>query len=93
MASTTETYELFQYDSCPFCYRVRRFLDDVGLQVEQKDVLRDATARQELIQGGGRSTVPCLKITREDPEEVVWLYESLDIIGYLRQRGFGSDSQ
>jgi glutathione S-transferase len=36
------------------------------------------------VQGGGRATVPCLKIRRGD--EVEWLYESRDIIDYLDRR-------
>jgi len=79
-----ETYQLFQYDSCPFCYRVRRFLSESGIEIPLRDTLRDPEARRELIDGGGRATVPCLRIERDD--EVRWLYESLDIIDYLSRR-------
>jgi glutathione S-transferase len=84
-----ERYQLFQYDSCPFCYRVRRYLDEAGIEIELRDTLRDPAARAELIAGGGRPTVPCLRIERLDPGhegEVRWLYESLDIIRYLEER-------
>ena len=77
----TETYQLFQYDSCPFCYQVRLFLQENGINIPLRDTLRDSTARQELLAGGGRQMVPCLRIEREDA--VQWLYESRDIIGYL----------
>lgn len=77
----TETYQLFQYDSCPFCYQVRLFLQENGINIPLRDTLRDSTARQELLAGGGRQMVPCLRIEREDG--VQWLYESRDIIGYL----------
>jgi glutathione S-transferase len=79
----SEKYVLYQYESCPFCYRVRRFLAETGLTVEMRDTLRDPQARRELIEGGGRPTVPCLRIERDG--EVEWLYESLDIIDYLRR--------
>jgi glutathione S-transferase len=79
-----ETYQLFQYDSCPFCYRVRVFLGDASLQVPLRDTMRDPGAYRELLAGGGSPTVPCLRIERGD--EVEWLYESLDIINYLQVR-------
>ena len=83
-ADSSERYTLYQYDSCPFCYRVRRFLDDACIQIETRDVLRDPAARKALLEGGGRTTVPCLRIERRG--ETLWLYESLDIIDYLRRR-------
>ena len=76
-----ETYQLFQYDACPFCYRVRRFMKSAGIEVEIRDTLRDPSAHAELVSGGGRGTVPCLRIARGD--DVDWLYESRDIIEYL----------
>jgi glutathione S-transferase len=83
-ADVSEQYLLYQYESCPFCYRVRRFLDDAGIRIETRDVLRDPEARRELLTGGGRATVPCLRIDRAG--ETLWMYESLDIIDYLRRR-------
>ena len=47
-----------------------------------RDTLRDASARAELLAGGGRGTVPCLRITEADGS-VRWMYESTDIIRYL----------
>ena len=40
--------------------------------------------RLALLEGGGKSQVPCLRI--EANNDSVWLYESEDIISYLRQR-------
>jgi glutathione S-transferase len=78
-----ETYQLFQYDACPFCYRVRRFLKSAGIDMEFRDTLHDPAAYAELVRGGGRGTVPCLRIDSGD--EVRWLYESADIIRYLER--------
>jgi len=44
----------------------------------------DSENRSDLIQGGGRSQVPCLKI-ESTSGEIEWMYESDDIIRYLRQ--------
>jgi len=43
--------------------------------------MNDELARQELLEGGGKAVVPCLKIKNGD--SVDWLYESMDIIRYL----------
>ena len=77
-----ERHVLYQYDSCPFCARVRAFLEARGIDVPMRDTLRDASAFRELLMGGGRATVPCLRI-EEDDGAVQWLYESEDIIAYL----------
>lgn len=79
-----ENYQLFKTDMCGFCYRVRHFLDEHGIEVELRDTNREPDAFRELLKGGGRSTVPCLKIQRGD--EVEWMYESMDIIDYFRGR-------
>ena len=63
--------------------RVRAFLQDAGLDIPLKDTLRDPVARRELIAGGGRATVPCLRI--ETDSGVRWLYESMDIVAYLQE--------
>jgi glutaredoxin len=86
----TEHYTLYKYDSCPFCVRVQRFLADAGLDLPRRDILRDPAARVELAAGGGSTQVPCLRIDRDG--EVRWLYESLDIIAYLRAHALGRDA-
>ena len=79
-----ETYTLYQFPSCPFCQRVHRYLRESGIELPQKNILEDDAAYRELVEGGGESQVPCLRI--EDEKGVRWLYESLDIIDYLRTR-------
>ena len=44
--------------------------------------MSDVAAYKELIAGGGRATVPCLRIER-DEDETEWLYESVDIMRFL----------
>ncbi len=77
----SERYQLYKYDSCPFCRRVLRFLETRDIPVELRDIHREPGAMQELARGGGRTMVPCLRIDREAGTQ--WLYESLDIIKYL----------
>ena len=78
-------YTLYQYESCPFCYRVRLFLDEAGITLPLKDTMMDQGAFVELIRGGGSRTVPCLRI-EDSSGDVRWLYESLDIIKFLKER-------
>ncbi len=84
LEESTERYELFHSETCGFCHRVRRYFAQAGWDIPLRDVNRDRDARAELMAGGGRTMVPCLKITRG--EDVVWMYESLDIIDYLEKQ-------
>ena len=79
-----EALTLYHYPSCPFCARVRRFIDDAGIDIELRNIHADPQALHDLRVGGGRTTVPCLRIQRDG--ESRWLYESVDIIDYLRAR-------
>ena len=81
MGAPAESYELYKTDLCGFCYRVRHWMDANGIEIPLRDVNQDQEAFRELLQGGGRTTVPCLKIQRGD--EVEWMFESMDIIRYL----------
>ncbi len=76
---------LYQYRSCPYCARVRRAIDHLALNIEMRNVHREPRFRDQLLQGGGRFQVPCLRIEQENGEDE-WLYESADIIAYLRGR-------
>ncbi|MFT5442072.1 MAG: glutaredoxin 2 [Myxococcota bacterium] len=75
---------LYEYSSCPFCARVRRFLDDLGESVESRDITAERSRLEELVNATGRQMVPCLRIEKSDGEDV-WMPESADIIDYLRE--------
>ena len=81
MNQPAEDYQLYKTDMCGFCYRVRHFLEANDIDIALKDVNQDAAAFRELLSGGGRTTVPCLRIQRG--EEVEWMFESADIMRYL----------
>ncbi len=72
---------LYGYDACPYCQRVRRAIDDLGLEVEERDVLAHPERRDELRQALGRGTVPVLRI--DDGSTVRWLPESGAIVAWL----------
>ena len=79
-----ETYQLFKTDLCGFCYRVRSFLEQAGIEIPLRDTNADPTAFRELLENTGRTTVPCLRIERGD--DVEWMFESMDIIRYLADK-------
>ena len=76
-------YSLYQYAACPFCIKVRRALHRLNLGVEIRDAKNDPH-KGELLLGGGRTKVPCLRI--EEDGHVNWMYESNDIIRFLDQK-------
>ncbi len=76
-------YALYYYDQCPFCQMVLREIPKLKVELTLCNTLTDASNRQALMQGGGRTTVPCLKITSDDGE-AHWMYESRDIMTFLK---------
>ena len=83
--AAAEQYQLFKTDTCGFCYRVRSFLQEKNIQVPVRDINQDQEAFSELLAGGGRSMVPCLRIESSDGG-VSWMYESMDIMNYLASK-------
>lgn len=65
---------LYQYETCPFCGKVRRLLRQMGLAFEQVEVDRDDPTTLE---GLGSETVPVLR----DGDRV--MNESAAICSYL----------
>ncbi len=81
----TRKLALYQFRTCPFCIKTRRAIKRLSLDIETRDALRDASSRSQLLQGGGKIKVPCLRIS-DDDGNVRWLYESNDIISYLQEQ-------
>lgn len=79
-----QNLSLYQYLACPFCVKVRREMRRLDLAIPIRDAKSDESS-QQLEQQGGRLKVPCLRIDSDDGESQ-WLYESSDIINYLRDR-------
>lgn len=62
---------------------VRLALWWLGLKVPLRDVMFHSEHNAELVAGGGKGQVPCLRIENAGGE-VRWMYESIDIISYLK---------
>lgn len=76
---------MYQFRSCPFCIKVRREMKRLSLNIEKRDAQKNMQSREELLAGGGELKVPCLRLTAADGQ-VTWMYESTDIIAYLRSQ-------
>ncbi|NMP30912.1 glutaredoxin [Thalassotalea sp. M1531] len=86
MAEKLKQLSLYQLPACPFCVKVRRAMKREGIELPIRNIQdKQHNYRDELIQGGGKATVPCLKIETAD-NDVEWLYESSDIINYLKAK-------
>ena len=72
--------EIYEFKACPFCVKVRRFMKKNNISIKTKDARRNQDFANELIKGGGKLQVPCLKI---GGGEITWMYESKDIIIFL----------
>lgn len=70
---------LYVKTGCPFCHKVLAAGEELGLLFEQKNIADYAVAT-ELIARGGKRQVPYLV----DSERGVEMYESGDIVAYLR---------
>ena len=81
--ASTRSLVLYQFLMCPFCVTVRRTIKALSLNIETRDALRDMNSRQQLLQGGGRLQVPCLRVT-DAQGNVTWMYESRAIVSYLQ---------
>jgi len=74
---------LYHFEGCPYCSRVRRVIDELGIDVELRDIFEDQTYLKALKEARGRRTVPVLCIIDADGEER-WMPESADIVRYLQ---------
>lgn len=79
----TQKLTLYEFHLCPFCVRVRRTMHRLNLSIELKDARYNSVHKDELLNGGGKVKVPCLRIETES--KTTWLYESKSIILYLNE--------
>lgn len=82
--SQSTLFALYHYESCPYCAKTRRAINDLGLDVELRNTQLNHQYQTDLYQGGHKTQVPCLRIDGANGK-TEWLYESDDIIQYLVQ--------
>lgn len=74
---------LYYRDDCPYCWNVLSHLNDQHRTLPMKEINESTEAAAELVQGGGKRQVPCLRIRENNGNKVTWLYQSEEIIKYL----------
>jgi len=74
--------ELYELDGCPYCAKVTRKLDELGLEYESHMVPRSHDERTEVKEVSGQTGVPVL-VDKE--QEIEGMPESDDIVEYLEQ--------
>jgi glutaredoxin 3 len=72
--------ELYHFESCPYCAKVRQFIDRQGIQskITYHDTRKDPKAHERLMKMNGDDQVPCLVIDGKP------MLESDDIIDWLQ---------
>ena len=80
----TQHYTLYQFEACPFCVKVRRFIRKNNLKINLRDAKNNEIFKSELVNDGGKYKVPCLKIEKTNAK-TEWLYESDEIILFLKK--------
>ena len=80
-----QSLALYQFNTCPFCIKVRQEMRRLSLPIEKRDAQHNAANRDELLQGSGATKVPCLKISQANGE-TRWLQDSNAIVAHLRER-------
>lgn len=70
---------LYHFDGCPYCGKVKDYLQKRNIKIPYKDTHADPKFKEELIKIGGKSQVPCLVIDGQA------LYESNDIIQWFKE--------
>ena len=60
----TKGLTIYQFDACPFCVKVRRFIRKNNLKINLRDAKNNEIFKSELVNDGGKHKVPCLKIEK-----------------------------
>lgn len=75
-------HALFYNQYCYFCQKVLSHLNTAKHDIELRSISEEDNFL-ELLKGGGRTQVPCLKIVEADQAAATWMYESDDILSYI----------
>jgi len=79
-ARPEQVLELYEFENCPFCRKVREALSILDLDAEIRPCPKGGPRfRPELVRRGGKAQFPYLV----DPNTQVEMYESQDIVRYL----------
>lgn len=77
-------HTLYHFYVSPYSRKARLAVYEHGFDIPFKDILTDPVALDELVKQGGKDQSPCLRI--EGPQGAKWMYESQDIVNYLKTK-------
>lgn len=80
-ARPLEPLEIYEFEACPFCRKVRETLSELDLVYVARTAARGSAKREAVKARGGKALFPYLV----DPNTGAAMYESEDIIDYLHQ--------
>ena len=72
-------FDLYIKETCPYCKKVIAFAEEKGIELNKIDIA-DKSNEETLVKLGGKHQVPFLV----DKERNIQMYESNDIIEYLK---------
>ena len=81
---TEDSLALYYSPTCPFCQRVMQTTNQLGIDVEMRNIDEKTDYRDELLAVRDRATVPVMQITSPNGDKR-WMPESRDIINYLEK--------
>ena len=81
MSKSILSLSLYRFDGCPYCERVRAAIDDLKVEVDDRNIRRETEHAEALRAATGRQRVPVLRI--DGPDGTRWMPESADIVAYL----------
>jgi len=79
MSQPDEMLEVYQFEGCPFCSKVRQKMTDLGIDFIARAV--DPDNRERVEEVSGQTNVPVLV----DPNTDTVMTESDDIVEYLEE--------
>tara|TARA_B100000579_G_scaffold410347_1_gene400166 strand:- start:433 stop:774 length:342 start_codon:yes stop_codon:yes gene_type:complete len=82
----TALMALYHYEGCYFSAKVKKAIAVLKLKIELRDILANTKHGEILLRHGGKTTVPCLYLEKTNTTPELWMYESDDIIQYLKER-------
>jgi len=76
------TLALYITPLCGYCHWVMSAIEQLGLDVEIRDITTNRDDLEALYKARQRTTVPVLRITSKEDDQ--WMPESRDIVAYLQ---------
>ncbi len=70
---------LYHFEGCPYCAKVRTAADELGVEMDMRDIRKNPAYRDELLAMTGKSQVPCLVVDGKP------MLESDDIVKFLKE--------